>query len=333
MMYVLTFVGAGLVVVVAGTALARYGDAIAEATKLGRLWIGSVLLAGATSLPELTTDISAVRLGAVDLAVGDLFGSSMANMLILALIDLLPPRRQVLQQATLDHALAAALAISVNALAAVFILVRPDIAFLGLVAPGSALLLFAYVAGTRAIYRHATRELAGGLSKEPAQVEGAPKLSLRQALLGFGVAAVVVLAAAPAFAWGAKGIAEMTGLGNTFMGTWLVGLSTSLPELVASLAAVRMGAFDMAVGNLFGSNAFNMAIFFALDLAQDGSIFAVVDPSHVVSALFGVVLMSLGLGAIVYRAKRRFAMLEPDSLLVLVAYLLGIWTLYLHAVR
>lgn len=333
MIHVLAFLGAGLIVVLAGTALARYGDAIAEATKLGRLWIGSVLLAGATSLPELMTDVAAVRLGAVDLAVGDLFGSSMANMLILALIDLIPPRRQVLQQATLDHALAAALAISVNALAAVFILVRPDVAFLGLIAPGSALLLFAYVAGTRAIYRHATREVAGVASVAPAQAEGAPKLSLRRALLGFGVAAAAVLAAAPAFAWGAKGIAEMTGLGNTFMGTLLVGLSTSLPELVASLAAVRMGAFDMAVGNLFGSNAFNMAIFFALDLAQSGSIFAAVDPSHVVSALFAVVLMSLGLGAIVYRAKRRFAMLEPDSLLVLVAYLLGIWTLYLHAVR
>lgn len=165
------------------------------------------------------------------------------------------------------------------------------------------------------------------------QEESPPKLSLRQALLGFGGAAAVILISAPIFAWGAKGIAEMTGLGNTFVGTWLVGLSTSLPELVASLAAVRMGAFDMAVGNLFGSNAFNMAIFFPLDLAQSGSIFAAVDPSHVVSALFGVILMGLGLAAIAYRAKRRFAMLEPDSLLILVAYLLGIWLLYVHAVR
>jgi cation:H+ antiporter len=331
MIHVLAFIAAGIVVVFAGTALARYGDAIAEATRLGRLWIGSVLLAGATSLPELATDISAVHLGAVDLAVGDLFGSSMANMLILALIDLLPPRKQVLQQATLDHTLAVALAISVNALAAVFILIRPDFAILG-ISPGSVLLFLAYVLGTRAIYLHATREGAA-MSLGLVQEESPPKLSLRQALLGFGGAAAVILISAPIFAWGAKGIAEMTGLGNTFVGTWLVGLSTSLPELVASLAAVRMGAFDMAVGNLFGSNAFNMAIFFPLDLAQSGSIFAAVDPSHVVSALFGVILMGLGLAAIAYRAKRRFAMLEPDSLLILVAYLLGIWLLYVHAVR
>jgi len=331
MTYFLAFIAAGIVVVFAGTALARYADAIAEATKLGRLWIGSVLLAGATSLPELATDISAVRLGAVDLAVGDLFGSSMANMLILALIDLLPPRKRVLQQATLDHTLSIALAISVNALAAVFLLVRPDFTILG-VSPGSVLLFLAYVLGTRAIYLHATRE-GGALSLGLSQEESPPKLSLRRALLGFGAAAAVILVSAPIFAWGAKGIAELTGLGNTFVGTWLVGLSTSLPELVASIAAVRMGAFDMAVGNLFGSNAFNMAIFFALDLAQSGSIFAAADPSHVVSAIFGVILMSLGLAAIAYRAKRRFAMLEPDSLLILVAYLLGIWVLYIHAVH
>lgn len=326
MTYVLAFLASGVVVVFAGTALARHADAIAESTKLGRLWIGSVLLAGATSLPELTTDISAVRFGATDLAVGDLFGSSMANMLILAVIDLLPPRRQVLQQATFDHALAASLAISLNALAAVLVLARPESSLLW-VGPGSLLLFLAYVAGTRAVYRHALRDGAA-LTPPPAAETAKHPPSLRRAVLGFVGAAFVVLLAAPAFAWSAKGIAEITGLGNTFVGTWLVGLATSLPELVASIAALRMGAFDLAVGNLFGSNAFNMAIFFALDLVQPGSLFATLDQNHALSGLFAVVLMSLGLAAIVYRAKRRFAMLEPDSLLMLVTYGAALWLLY-----
>lgn len=144
MIYVLAFLGSGLVVMLAGTLMARYADAIAEATALGRLWIGSVLLAGATSLPELTTDIAAVRLGATDLAVGDLFGSSMANMLILAVIDLMPPRRYVLQRATLDHALAATLAISLNAIAALLVLIGANESFLW-IGPGSLLLFLAYV--------------------------------------------------------------------------------------------------------------------------------------------------------------------------------------------
>jgi cation:H+ antiporter len=322
--YVLAFVASGAIVVLAGVALARYADEIAEATGLGRLWIGSMLLAAATSLPELTTDIAAVRLGAVDLAVGDLFGSSLANMLILALIDLLPPRGRVLQGAAFDHALSAGLAMGLTALAAVLVLVGSPSSVLW-VAPGSLLLLIVYLSGARAVYLHSRRDQAG----EVAEALGGPRHpKLRPALLRFALASLVVLAAAPAFAWSARGIAEVSGLGNTFVGTWLVGLSTSLPELVASLAAVRMGAYDMAVGNLFGSNAFNMAILFALDLAQPGSIFAGLDPSHVLSALLAMVLMSLGLAAIIYRARRRFAMLEPSSALMLLVYLAAIWLLY-----
>jgi cation:H+ antiporter len=89
-----------------------------------------------------------------------------------------------------------------------------------------------------------------------------------------------------------------------------------------------MGSFDLAVGNLFGSNAVNMAIFFALDLAQPGNLFAALDPSHALSALAGVLLMGLGLSAIVYRAKKRFALLEPDSLLMVIVYAASIWLLY-----
>jgi cation:H+ antiporter len=322
--YALVFLASGLAIVLAASALARHADAIATVTGLGGLWIGSVLLAAATSLPELTTDVAAVRLGATDLAVGDLFGSSMANMLILAIVDLLPPRRRMLRQVTLDHALAASLAIALNAGAAILILVRPDQVLLG-VTPGSALLFFGYLAGTRVVYRNARN---GATIPAAVPTGGAAPPSLRRSALGFAGAAAIVLAVAPVFAWSAKGIAEATGLGNTFVGTWLVGLSTSLPELVASVASVRIGAFDLAVGNLFGSNAFNMAIFFPLDLAQRGSVFAGLDPSHALSALFGVVLMSLGVAAIVYRSERRFFLLEPDSALVFATYLAAMWLLY-----
>ena len=94
------------VIIVAGTFLSKYADAIAELTGLGRLLIGSVLLAGATSLPELTVDISAVRLGAVDLAVGDLLGSSLMNLLILAVVDLsYYSRGRMLSKQAAAHAL------------------------------------------------------------------------------------------------------------------------------------------------------------------------------------------------------------------------------------
>jgi cation:H+ antiporter len=330
MIYAAVFVASGALVVLAGIALARHADAIAEATGLGRLWIGVVLLAGATSLPELATDIVAVRLGAADLAVGDLFGSSMANMLILAVIDLMPPRRHVLRQAAFDHTLAASLAIALNALAGALVIVRPSATLAG-IGPASLLLFVLYLAGTRAVYRHTHREMdpapANAASAAP---RSATRAGLRRALLRLSGAALAVLLAAPAFAWSAQGIATITGLGNTFVGTWLVGLATSLPELAASLAAVRMGAFDLAVGNLFGSNALNMAILLALDAVHPGSLFPALDPGHALTALFAVILMSLGVAAIVFRAKRHFAMLEPDSVLILLTYAAALWLTFEH---
>ncbi|MEX2208354.1 MAG: hypothetical protein WEF50_19210 [Myxococcota bacterium] len=327
MIYALVFLASGAAIVLAGAALARFADVIAERTHLGRVWIGSVLLAGATSLPELATDLVAVRLGAVDLAVGDLFGSSLANMLILANLDLFASRRGLLQRAALDHALAASLAIALNALAAALVVVRPEVSFFS-VGPGSVVLFLFYIAGTRAVFRHSMRDV---LRAEVAPVGPDTKQtpSLRQALRGFALAALLVLAAAPVFAWSARGVAQISGLGDTFFGTTFLGLATSLPELTASLAAVRMGAFDLAVGNLFGSNAINMALMLPLDLAQPGSLFGVIEQGHALTGLFAVVLMSLGLAAIVYRAKRRYAMIEPDSLLMIAAYGCAIWLLYL----
>ncbi len=107
------------VIVYAGTKLSHYGDQIAKLTGLGGLWIGVVLMAGAT-LPEIFTDVSAALMHAPDLA-GDLFGSNLANMLILGIIDLMHRQKRVWQQAAFEHSLSAGLAIFLTGLAAFFV--------------------------------------------------------------------------------------------------------------------------------------------------------------------------------------------------------------------
>ncbi len=314
-------------VVAAGVALARFGDDIGLHLGIGRLWIGSVLIAGATSLPELTTDVAAVRIGAADLAVGDLIGSSMANMFILALLDL-HPRMQVLRRAALDHALSAALAIMLTALAALFLLSGVDLAW-GTVGLGSLVLLGIYLLGARAVFTHTARIAAAEIAAGTGTPRGAiPWRLLLRSVLGFAFAAVVIVLAAPRFAHAANELAGVTGLGQTFVGTTLVGLSTSLPELVASITAIRMKAFDLAVANLFGSNALNMAMFIALDLANGtGPIFTVVSPTHALSALVATAMMATGVAAIVLRARRPFAIEEPSSALMVLLYGAGLWIL------
>jgi cation:H+ antiporter len=336
LLYVLVFLASAAVVVAAGTVLTRTADAIAQATGLGRAWIGAALLAGATSLPEIATDVSAVRMHAPNLAAGDLFGSSLANMLILAIIDQLSRERGVLRSAAIENALTACLAISLNTLGALFVLARPRFTLLG-VSPLSLVLLLVYLGGTRLVYRNGVRH-SEALVATPAQPANATSgsrrsSSLKRTLTALAAAAVVILVASPALAWSAKHLAEATGLGSTFIGTWLLGLCTSLPELATSIAAVRIGALDLAVGTLFGSNSFNMVIFVALDIAYPaGSIFGGLSATHAISGMLAVVLMTLGLAGILYRAERRFIMLEPDSALMILVYAFSIWIIYAHSV-
>jgi cation:H+ antiporter len=267
--------------------------------------------------------VSAVRLGAPNLAAGDLFGSSLANMLILAAIGYVSAGTPVFRAATPVHAVTACLAIVLNAAAGVFVLARLD-------QPGwpvgieSLLLVAGFVAGMRILYTHRADGREPDIPRPPRWTPHASGVMLRFALASAGV-----LVAAPAFAWSAKRIAELSGLGTTFVGTWLVGLATSVPELVTAVAALRLGAVDLAVGNLFGSNAFNMVVFLAMDLAYPGgSIFAALDPAHALTALLAVVLMALGLAAIVLRSEGRRSLLEPGSALMIAIYLSGLLLLY-----
>ena len=329
------FVVSAGAIVFAGTKLSRYGDQIAELTSLGRLWIGVVLMAAATSLPEVFTTMSAGWLDAPDLAAGNLFGAGMSNMLTLGLIDLLYRQKRVWQQAALGHTLTATLAMVLTALAAFFVLLRIEVVHLG-VGFESVILLILYVLGMRLVFRQedmARRQLeqkavVEGLAEEPGS-DGSRRDALRYAVRGFSIGALVLLVAAPVLAWSAERIAEESGMTATFIGTSLVALTTSLPELVVSISAVRLGAFDLAVGNLFGSNAFNMAAFFFADLAyRGGGLLSTVSSTHALTALWAIIMMNIGLMGIIYRAERRFRLIEPDSLLMIVVYVLGLWLLF-----
>jgi len=143
------------------------------------------------------------------------------------------------------------------------------------------------------------------------------------------VCALALLVVAPFLAWSANRIAEETGITATFIGTSVVAITTSLLELVVAIGAVRLGAFDLAVGNLFGSNAFNMAAFLFADLAyREGGLLSSVSSTHALTALWSILMMNIGLMGIIYRAEKRLLLIEPDSLLMIVAYVLGLWLLF-----
>lgn len=321
----IVFLLTAVVVVRAGTSLAASGDQIAVRTGLGRLFIGALLLAFATSLPELATDITAAATGAPDLAVADLFGSSMANMAILAIIDL-RYRGRVWPVIELGHSRVAAVAIVLTALTALG-LYTPTSAAIGWVGATPILVFILYVAAVAWFRRTPTLDRvpspsAGTPLQQPTGLQTEPPALLRRLLQGFGVAAIFILVAAPIMTISATRIAGLTGIAQTSIGVTLLAVVTSLPELAVSLAAIRIGAHDLAVGNLFGSNAANMAVLVFADMAYtDGPILAAVAPTQTVAALGAILLTALAVAAIVGGTETRIRRMEPDAVVLLIGYI------------
>jgi cation:H+ antiporter len=311
------FIIAAGIIVIAGTALTRCSDAIAELTKLGRVLVGSIFLAGATSLPELMVDIHAVRLGLPDMAVGDLFGSSLFNLLILAVADLSHRSRgKMLSHTAAAHALSATMSITLAALAAIAMLVSRRIGFTILgIGIGPLAILVAYILGVRLVYfdQHA----AASRTDQSITLLPPPKIGLAKAVVGYLISAAVIIIAAPFMATASGKLAEMTGLGGTFFGTTLVAFCTSLPELVATVVAVRIGAFDLALGNVFGSNAFNMILLVPLDLAFPGSLLAAVSGTHILTSLATILVTAVAILGQLYQAEKRIHFIEPDAALII----------------
>ncbi|MEX2187478.1 MAG: hypothetical protein WD875_11810 [Pirellulales bacterium] len=327
---ILQFLASAAVIVVAGTFLARYGDAIADLTGLGRLLVGSILVAGATSLPELSVDLNAIRLGEPDLAIGDLMGSCLCNLLILACVDMLHrSRRKMFSRESAAHALSATVSVALVSLAALGILLAPKMPgeFLGM-GIGTWMVLAGYVGGVRLVYMD-QRVSALGAQEAPQDVmQPAGHITLPRAGLGFSTAALVIIFAGPFLAESAERLAELSGLGTTFVGSTMVALSTSLPELVATIAAVRMGAPDLAIGNVFGSNAFNMVLIAPLDIAQDGPLLGAVAATHAVTAVWVILVSSVAVMGQIYNAESRKRLIEPDAMLVSVLVMAAMASLY-----
>ena len=323
-------------VAAAGSVLARSADQIAEATGLGRLLVGSLLLAAVTSMPELSVDIAAIRSGYVDLAAGDLFGSSLMNLLILAIVDLsIRSGRKMLSREGAAHALSATLGIAVTSLAGLAIVTAdkiPAAIILGMSGWSWAILL-SYLFGARMIFinqRISARLAAESRSDDSGLSQGssARKPSFLLSAIIFGAAAVVLYFTGPKLAHVAGALAEETGLGGTFVGTTLVAVTTSLPELVASLTAIRIGAIDLAIGNAFGSNAFNIVLFVPLDFLHEGSIFLSMSSAHAVTAFTVVLATAIAVLGQLYHGERRLPFIEPDAFLMLFVVLGGLFLIY-----
>jgi cation:H+ antiporter len=302
----LALAASAAVILVAGSKLSHYGDAIARHTGLGGNWIGLVLMATVTSLPELATGVSSVTLAnAPDVAVGNVLGACVVNLAVLAILEAAYRKASIYGVLSEAHLLAAGFGILMIGIVAFGLLI-------GTVVPGLNGWLWLFTWSLPVVYGVAIRTVfvyeANARVETAATDDEMPGITLRQASGRYVIAALFVVGAGLGLPFIATGLAEAMGWSTSFVGTLLVALATTLPELTVTIAALRIGAIDMAVGNLLGSNLFNIVILFIDDvLYRPGPLFASVSASHVMTALSAVVMLGALIVALIARPTARLA--------------------------
>ena len=324
----LKFLACTLLIGAAGYQLSRSSDAISRHTGLSRTLIGVLLLATVTSLPELATAITSVTLADLpNIAVGDALGSCIFNLLVLLLLELAHPRASIYTLAAQSHILSAGFGVVLLGLAALAVLVGADLGTIAHVGVSTPVLLVAYVLAMRIVLRYELREARAA----PPTTQSRPLARLQRELVGFLLATVVVLVAGIWLPFLGDELAVQMGWNNSFVGTLLVAFSTSVPEIAVALSALRLGAIDLAIGNLLGSNLFDIALIAVADIAYTrGPLLHEVSKAHVGTAISAMVMSGAVIAALFYRpAERTFRVFGWTGLFLLVVYSINAYVLHL----
>lgn len=317
------FFACAAVIIYSGSKLSFYGDKIAELTGMGKAWVGLILMASVTSLPELITGISSVAIvKAPDLAAGDIFGSCVINLLILSVMDA-RIRQPLFSIVKSSHIVAAIFGIILLTVAGLAIFLSNETPTVFWISSFTFVLFGIYLLAVWRIFKYEQAVLTETPAANITPHAPARSADLKKAIAGYALNAVIVIGAAIFLPYFGEHIAAHTGLGNSFFGTLFLAAATSLPELVVSLAALRMGSADMAVGNLLGSNVFNMFILGIDDVFyRGGSLFKDISQSHLLSVFITIIMTAVaGLGLLFKPKKKQVWHFSIDSFVILLLYI------------
>lgn len=321
-----------LAIAYAGAKLTRLADAIGEKTGMSGSWVGLLLLAAVTSLPELATGISAVTVAnAPDIAIGDVLGSTVFNLALLVVLDVLYRPDTIYSRASTGHILAAGFGVILLSVVGASVLLEREQAMprLGSVGGYTPLLVVLYGLAMLSIFSYESRQTS---SAKPASEGRYAGLGLRKASMQFAGFACVVMVAGVWLPIAGSRIADEMGWTRTFVGTLLVAGATSLPEVVVTLAALRLRALDMAIGGLLGSNLFDLLIVAIDDVFYaKGSILADVSPVHAVTAFSAVMMSGAVIVGLIYRPRQRYLRtMTVVSAALLAVYLINVYVLFVY---
>lgn len=316
-----------------GSRLSYYADEIADRYRIGKALTGLVLLATATSLPEIVTTMVGALAGEALLVLNNLFGGITLQTALLAVADVavvhaalsaFPRKTTPVLEGTL-------LALLLLLLAA--ILSTGDVGIGFGVGLGTLVVCGAYLGALALLQAHdknavwtpiEVAESEGEEWKEAVEKERTSRLITR-----FAAASALILVLGVALVLLAERLAVLTGLGQSFVGATLLAATTSLPELTTTIAAVRIRSYTLAISNIFGSNLIMLALVLPADiLYRPGPILDEGDRIAGFALLAGAFVTLVYVAGLVMRSRRRFLGMGIDSVVVLLAYLATLVAFY-----
>ena len=312
--------------------LSKYGDVIAEKTGFGRAWIGAILIAGVTSLPELASGISAVGWRAApNLAAGAVLGSCRFNLMLIAVMDLNYQPGRVLANAQDVHILSGGLGVLLLGLVALDVLLGPGLNGFGILGISflSIVIVVLYAIGGKMI-AGLEKERMGQVLEQEARALDYAHISARKAYAIFVLSAIGVILLGVWLSTIGDRLSTVTGLSRSFVGNLFLAMSTSLPEIAASIAAIRFGAIDLAIGNVLGSNLFNITLLAVYDLADGrGNFWASLNNANGFAAVMTMMMTGVVIISLMYRASPRTPYrFSWDGIALIFMYLGSILVLY-----
>jgi cation:H+ antiporter len=256
-------------------------------------------------------------------------GSCVFNLSLIALMDLLHGPQPIFCRAEQSHNLSAGFGVVLIGIAAVSIAAAEVMPTLGRVSVSTPLIIGMYLLAMRSVFLFQKRHAAPHIGEISPELQYA-HITTKEAALKYAGNALLIVAAATWLPFIGDRLAEATGLGRSFVGAILVAMTTSLPELVVSIAALRIGAADMAIANLLGSNLFNMVILAVDDLVYAGGpLFSSVSQNHTITGLIALVMTGIVVVSLMYRLEKKTALrIGWDAMALVLAYLVNIALLY-----
>ena len=300
---------AAAIILFSSNYLAKSADTIALKTGLGRSFVGVVLLATATSLPEMGLGVSSITLiNAPDLAVGDAFGSNIFNLLIIGILDIFWRNGPILNSVSVAPVVVGLLSIVAIAatMIAVFFHSRLNVSLSEWhISPLTIVIFLIFVLSMYIVYRSGAL-LEASDADEERSAESASG-GLPRAVAIYAVAGLVIVVSAVWLANTGEGIAHAMGWETSFVGTQFLAFSTSLPELSASFAALRINAPELAISNLLGSNLFNMGFVLTVDdIALVGKpLWTAVSDVHLMTAALAILMSGVVIASLAKRGRHR----------------------------